>query len=118
LLLADSGKEVLMRTSIMTTWPFRVLLLAGALFSGACESSGVRASVYVPTAPPPPVYERVYVAPGEGYVWIAGHHTWTGRSYVWVGGRWEQRPHARARWHEGYWRHDRRGYVWIEGRWR
>src|SRR5579862_127701 len=51
-----------------------------------------------PPPPPAPVVEEVAVAPGPEYVWVPGYHRWSGREYVWVRGRYERRPHNRARW--------------------
>jgi hypothetical protein len=106
-----------MSKSIKQRWLLRALLLAGAISSGACETA-VRGTVYIPGPPPESVRETVVVSPGEGYVWISGHHQWQGASYVWIGGRWERPPHARARWESGRWKHRRQGWYWIEGRWR
>ena len=66
----------------------RVLLaviLSGLL--GGC----VVAEPPVVTAPPPPVapVEVVPVAPGPGYVWVAGHWAWRRHGYIWVPGHWE-----------------------------
>ena len=69
--------------------------------------------------PPPPRQEVIGVAPGQGYVWVAGHHAWQGGDYVWVSGSWQRPPETRyRRWEAGHWAHARGGWYWIEGRWR
>jgi hypothetical protein len=75
-------------------------------------------AVGVPGPPPPPVVEEIYLAPGPGYVWIAGSWGWYGGRWVWVSGRYAWPPHRRAVWVGGYW--ERRGGsgVWIAGHWR
>ncbi len=85
-----------------------------ALTGCAVTPEGV---AYIQVAPPPPPVEVVGVAPAPGFVWIEGHHTWEGRAYVWVPGRWEQPPSAHARWQRGRWRHNAHGWFWVEGRW-
>jgi hypothetical protein len=92
------------------------LVLAGATLLPAC-GGGTRAVVYVGTPPPPALVEPVGVAPGPGFVWIAGYHTWNGSAYVWVPGRWEHPPRGRHHWVKGRWAHERRGWYWVEGRW-
>jgi hypothetical protein len=74
--------------------------------------------VYARVAPPPAEVEVIGVAPGPDYVWIGGHHEWRGSAYVWVGGRWAARPHRRARWVAGHWRHTREGWYWVDGHWK
>ncbi len=89
---------------------FAVFLLSSAL--GAACTHRV---VYVATAPPPPVREHISVAPGPGYVWVAGHHRWEGHAYVWVPGHWVRTHHHH--WVEGHWAHDHHGWYWVEGHW-
>lgn len=48
-------------------------------------------------APPAPLPEPIYVAPGPDYFWIAG--TW-----LWLGDRWI--------WNRGYWHRPYRGHEW------
>jgi hypothetical protein len=105
----------------MGTNRFRTFLgmavVAGALTaSSACASPGGR--VYVRVGPPAPIVEARIVAPGPGYVWVSGYHTWNGSAYVWVPGRWNMPPRPRARWVAGHWAHERHGWYWIDGRWR
>jgi len=69
----------------------------------------------VPTPPPLAVREEIGVAPGSGYVWVAGHHRWEGRAYVWVRGHWKKTHHDR--WVEGHWAHNHHGWYWVEGHW-
>ncbi len=93
-----------------------VAALAAVTVSGCVvEPEGV---AYVHMAPPAPEVEVIGVAPGAGYVWIAGHHAWRGEAYGWVPGRWELPPREHARWSTGSWHHNRNGWYWVEGRWR
>lgn len=87
--------------------------------SMACVAAAPRGRVYVRVAPPAPLAERRIVAPGPGYVWIPGYHSWNGRAYLWRPGRWERAPRRNARWVPARWVHDgRRGWYLIEGHWR
>ena len=96
------------------------LILATALTAAsACVTAAPRRSrVYVRVGPPAPIVETRIVAPGPGYVWIPGYHTWDGRAYVWRPGRWDRRPRANAVWVPARWVRDRRGWYLIEGHWR
>jgi len=75
--------------------------------------------VIVSDAPPAPIVETVYAAPGPDYVWIGGRWNWQGR-WVWVAGRYERHPHWHpgGGWEAGHWDRREHGYVWVEGRWR
>jgi len=70
-----------------------------------------------PPAPPAPPPETVVVAPGPGYVWVAGEWAWNG-GWVWVGGHWAYPPHPRAVWVSGYWWKDYYGWHRSPGYWR
>jgi hypothetical protein len=96
----------------------RVALVSGFMFATvACASASTR--VYVRVGPPVPVVEVRAVAPGPGYVWVAGYHRWDGRVYAWVPGRWVAPPRRRAVWVAPRWVHDRRhGWYFVEGHWR
>ncbi|HZR23833.1 MAG TPA: hypothetical protein VFA59_09615 [Vicinamibacterales bacterium] len=89
------------------------LLLTSSL---ACASP--RGRVFVRVGPPAPIVETAVVAPGAGYVWVPGYHTWNGAAYVWVPGRYVMPPRARAVWVPGHWQHERRGWFFVEGHWR
>jgi hypothetical protein len=92
------------------------VLLVSATTASACAAP---ARLYVRVGPPAPIIETRIVAPGPGYVWLPGYHTWDGRAYVWVTGRWERPPRPRARWVAARWaRDDRRGWYLVEGHWR
>jgi hypothetical protein len=94
------------------------LVLAAAVFT-ATACAAPRGRIYVRVGPPVPIVEAMIVAPGPGYVWIPGYHSWDGRAYVWVPGRWDRAPRARARWVPPRWVHDRRhGWYLVEGHWR
>jgi hypothetical protein len=73
--------------------------------------------VEAPPPPPPVIVEAPPPAPGPEFVWIGGYHHWNGYRYVWVRGRYERRPHPRARWVAPHWEARGRGHVWIGGRW-
>ena len=73
---------------------------------------------YVRVAPPPPVVERPYAAPGRGYVWVPGYQRWDGRRYNWTGGRWVLPPRRAAVWVPGRWDRGPNGWHWVGGRWR
>ena len=90
------------------------LATASGMTGCASSPSGV---VYIRTAPPPPEMEAIAAAPGDGYVWIAGHYVFRGNVYIWVPGRWERPPHKHARWESGRWEQSSQGWFWVEGRW-
>ncbi len=92
-----------------------VALLAGLLSATAAEA---RTRIYVQIGPPPLVVERQVLSPGSGYVWVPGHHVWTGSRYVWVRGSWMLAPRYHRYWVSGRWSHERRGYYWTDGYWR
>ena len=75
-------------------------------------------AVFVHVAPPGPQVEVIGVAPGPNYVWIHGHHRWSGSAYVWVPGRWEARPRHGAVWVDGRWMHHHKGWYWRGGHWK
>jgi hypothetical protein len=91
-------------------------LLVGTLATSACATP--RGRLYVRVGPPAPIVEARIVAPGPGYVWVPGYHTWSGSAYVWVPGRWNRPPRARAVWVPARWARDRRGWYFVEGHWR
>jgi hypothetical protein len=93
-------------------------LAFAALSLPACVVGPPPGTVYASYAPPAAEIEVAGVAPGPDFVWIAGHHTWSGTAYVWSPGRYERRPHANARWVGGAWVHHSRGWYWREGRWK
>ncbi len=96
-------------------------ILAAAFFAAfvsACVPPPPPGAVFVRVAPPRARVEVIGVAPGPGYVWIAGYHAWRGGAYVWVPGRWERPPEPRYhRWVPGHWREHRNGWYWVEGHW-
>jgi hypothetical protein len=95
---------------------FRILTW-GALL-GVLLPVGTAGAQYVRMAPPPPVAQRPYQAPGRGYTWIPGYQRWDGRQYVWTGGRWVLPPRPRAVWQPGHWDRTPNGWRWFPGRWR
>ena len=93
-------------------------LFAGLILATGLAMTASAAEVIVRTAPPRDIAERRPPSPGRDYVWIPGYHNWDGHSHVWVAGRWEQPPHAHARWERHRWVRRDGGYVLVEGRWR
>ena len=99
-------------------------LLAGLAMAGclsapalpAMAAVGVGVSVQV-GAPPPPIVERIPVAPGPGYFWRPGHWYWNGARYVWRRGGYIVRPYARAVWVPGHWQQGPRRTYYVEGHW-
>lgn len=97
----------------------KVGLLGSLCFAGLSLAGAATAQrVYVAVAPPPVVEETRPVAPGRGYVWVGGYHTWNGRAYVWSPGRWALAPRPGVAWVPGHWGHNGHGYFWVAGHWR
>ena len=93
--------------------------ILSCLFAGSMLAGGAMAAeVIISVAPPRPIIERRVIAPGRGYVWVAGFHRWDGRAYIWVPGHWVVPPRPRARWVEGRYIHRGHGWVYREGYWR
>jgi hypothetical protein len=92
--------------------------LIGFVFAGLMTFGAYGQEVVIRVGPPRPIVETRVVAPGPGYVWIAGYHRWNGAAYAWVPGRWELPPRPHAHWvaHRYVHRHD--GWVLVEGHWR
>ena len=63
------------------------------------------------------VGEQVTVAPGPGYVWMAGHWTNVAQRWVWVAGHWELPPSPSALWVAGHWVRANAGWAWVDGAW-
>ena len=74
----------------------RAALLGVFVASAGCATHS-RVIIYAPDAPPAPLAEVITVAPGEGYGWIAGHHSWQGGAYVWVNAIEDGKPSAQPR---------------------
>ena len=116
----------------------RRLALAAALpilavLGGCVDMPAPPGSVYVDVAPPPMRVEVAGIAPSPHHIWVGGNWTYGGRNYYrggytrgadvyrgyrWTPGRWESRPHARARWVDGRWISHRGRYYWRNGYWR
>jgi hypothetical protein len=93
----------------------RASLCALLLFSGL---TGIAQTV-IRIAPPPPVRVGVVgVAPGPGYVWVAGYQRWNGNGYVWVAGRWVRPPRAGVIWVQPRYVHSGNTWVYYKGYWR
>lgn len=109
-----------MKTSLISfSTACLALAFAGAAHAENHISVGIRlgapAPIIVRRAPPRPIAERVIVSPGPGYVWIAGHNSWTGSQWVWTPGMWVMPPQPSAVYVEGRW--DERTQNWIDGYW-
>ncbi len=95
----------------------RIHLLFLALFLTAGLASAQE--VIIRTPPPRPVHVGVIgVAPGPGFVWVEGYHSWNGGGYVWVPGRWERPPYPGGIWVRPRYRHVHGGWAFVPGRWR
>lgn len=103
----------------------RLLLAAGlALLASGCVIApiGPRQPTYeegpvVSTAPPPPQYEVVGVAPAVGMVWLAGYWAWAAGRYSWRPGYWAH-PQPGHQWVPHAWIQGRGGWVYRPGHWR
>jgi hypothetical protein len=85
--------------------------------SSAAPATTPPPPVVVNEAPPAPVVEEIYTAPGPDYVWVGGAWAWNG-AWVWAPGHYARPPYHGAVWVGGKWSHGPRGYVWAGGRWR
>jgi|SRR5580658_3836140 hypothetical protein len=56
----------------------------GVVFASVLTFGAFGQEVVVRVAPPHPLVEERVIAPGPGYVWIAGYHRWDGAAYVWT----------------------------------
>ncbi len=92
-----------------------LLFLAGTMLASGCIVHAT--PVRMPAAPT--VIRGP--APGPGYIWVKGFHTWRNSRYVWKRGRWIA-PHRGKRWVRGRYVWVRRGRVkvrrWIRGHWK
>ncbi|MGJ7916336.1 hypothetical protein ACI48D_12790 [Massilia sp. LXY-6] len=69
------------------TLALAALILAGAAAAPLPSLAASNVSLYIGTAPPAPVYERV-PALRPGYVWAPGYWNWNGHRHVWAPGYW------------------------------
>jgi hypothetical protein len=83
------------------TLAFAALILAGAAAAPLPSLAASNVSLYISSAPPAPMYERV-PAPRHGYVWAPGYWNWNGHRHVWA---------------PGYWVAERPGYVYNAPVW-
>ena len=97
------------------TLTFAALVAIGAAFAPVPSMAQADLQIYIGSAPPAPIYERV---PGtrHGHVWAPGYWEWRGHRHAWVPGHWiAARPgyvYAAPRWHQ------RQGRWYMEpGRW-
>jgi hypothetical protein len=68
-------------------------------------------------APPAPLVEEIYAAPGPDYVWVGGAWAWHS-AWVWAPGHYVLPPHRGAVWVSGAWGARGRGWGWSGGHWR
>jgi hypothetical protein len=110
---------------VLMTWNIKKSLLAaaiGALSLGgltACaydEEAPAPSTVYVATAPPPPVYEEPGPPPAVGFVWINGYYDYDGGHYVWRHGYWDHGRPGQVYVHD-QWEHGPHGYYHERGHW-
>jgi len=95
-----------------------IITAAGAAFVvAACESYGAAGAMYVQTAPPPVQYEEVTVAPGPGFIWVAGYWDWTGMQYAWVSGHWTRPPSGYTVWVPARYERRSNGWNYHPGHW-
>lgn len=91
------------------------LILAGAAAAPLPSLAASNVSLYIGSAPPAPLYERI-PAPRHGYVWAPGHWNWNGHRHVWAPGYWVvERPgyaYQAPAWHQA-----RGGWYMEPGRW-
>lgn len=78
-------------------------------------SFGAPAPVIVHRAPPVRRVEVRTVAPGPGYVWVAGHYTRAGNRWIWMSGMWVVPPRPDAYWVDAAWNPG--SHQWIEAHW-
>jgi hypothetical protein len=94
---------------------FRTAACALLLASGLIGT----AQTVIRIAPPPPVRVGVVgVAPGPGYVWVAGYQSWNGHDYIWVAGRWVRPPRVGVVWVQPRYVHTGGTWVFYKGYWR
>lgn len=74
-------------------------------------------TVVVNEAPPSPIVEEIYAAPGPDFVWIGGYWGWH-NAWVWRPGHYEHPPRHGSVWVSGSWRSSGHGWAWVGGRWR
>lgn len=92
--------------------------LIGLAFAAALTLSTAGADIVIRVRPPRVVSERRSQRPSRNHVWVSGYQRWDGNGYKWNPGRWEQRPHARAKWVGHRWTRQRGNWVFVEGHWR
>jgi len=112
-----------------------LVVVGAAAYAPTASQAQPHVAVYIGSAPPAPIYERV-PGPRHGHVWAPGYWEWRGHRHAWVPGhyvvarpgyvyaapRWQQRqgrwymepsrwdrggPHGHRPVHGGYRDHDR-----------
>jgi hypothetical protein len=85
----------------LTSTALAALLAFGAAGAPLTSTAASNVSLFIGTAPPAPLYERM-PPPRHGHVWAPGHWEWGGQRHVWA---------------PGYWIAERPGYVYSAPAW-
>jgi hypothetical protein len=97
------------------TLTLAALILAGAAAAPLPSMAASNVSLYIGSAPPAPLYERI-PAPRNGYVWAPGYWAWNGHRHHWAPGYWiAERPgyvYSAPAWYQGS-----GGWYMQEARW-
>lgn len=83
------------------TLTLAALIALGAAFAPLPALAQTDFQLYIGSAPPAPIYERV-PGPRHGHVWAPGYWEWRGHRHAWV---------------PGHWISARQGYVYAPPRW-
>jgi len=76
----------------LTYTALAALIAVGAASAPLTSMAASNVSLFIGTAPPPPLVERI-PAPRHGYIWAPGHWEWGGQRHVWAPGYWvAERP--------------------------
>ena len=97
------------------TLTLAALILAGAAAAPLPSLAASNVSLYIGSAPPAPVYERI-PAPRHGYVWAPGYWNWNGHRYVWQKGHFEKVRKGYS-YHRPEWRQGDNGWTLERGGW-
>ena len=97
------------------TLTLAALILAGVAAAPLPSLAASNVSLYIGSAPPAPVYERI-PAPRHGYVWAPGYWNWNGHRYVWQKGHFEKVRKGYS-YHRPEWRQGSNGWTLDRGGW-
>jgi hypothetical protein len=99
----------------MKTLTLAALLALGTAFAAPASMAASNVSVYIGSAPPAPLVERI-PAPRAGYVWAPGHWDWNGRRHAWASGYWVAARPGYA-YQAPVWYQDNRGWMLRPAAW-